>query len=375
MKKICAVLSTAVGLLVVVAPAAQAARAPTWTIMPTPTNVAGQQSVSCWATAGCLSVGNGRAMRWSRHTWTAISAPANSDVQGVSCLSSRLCIGVGSVNGQGAGAWSWNGRTWISQSVYSPPGFPGAGLSAVTCANARSCEAVGAAGDQGCSGICGPLAEVWNGTSWTDQIISGGPAFGSLQGVTCQHPGKCEAVGGFPAYTCTAGVCVIPPVAWAAGLSGSTWVTQPSMTSLYPQASDAASVSCWSSGCTAVGHEGSAVGPSNPGYTFAASWNGNTWSQKGAIGSGEPAGSYYADWSDVQCQSASRCTAVGGYEPSYAGPYVTLISTWNGSMWSQVAAPGAANSYLSGLACDRRSFECTAVGSQSSAALALREQG
>ena len=285
---------------------------------------------------------------------------------------STSCIGVGNVNGQGAAAWSWNGTTWTSQSVYSPPGFSGAALSAVTCVSPTSCEAVGFTGYDGCTGVCGPLAEMWNGTAWVDQPVSGAPAGGWLAGVACQKSaGTCEAVGGSPAYTCT-GICVIPPVAWAVGLSGSTWVTQPSMTSLYPQASIAQSVSCWSSGCTAVGREGSAVGPSNPGYTFAALWNGSTWSQQGTIGSGEPSGTYFAYWSGVHCWSASRCTAVGAYEPVYAGPSVTLVSTWNGSTWSQVAAPGSSGSSLSGLSCTSHGFICTAVGGQSSAALAVR---
>jgi hypothetical protein len=371
MKPVIAVLGAAFGLLMLMATVAQAST-PVWKVMATPASVGGQQGVSCWAKRGCLSVGNGQAMKWDGRNWTAVSVPTDSVVIAVSCRSSTYCIGVGNVNGQGAAAWSWDGRTWTSQSVYSPSGFYGAALSAVECASRTSCEAVGSTGYDGCSGECGPLAEMWNGTNWVDQPISGGPPNGWLDGVACEKSaGTCEAVGGAPAYTCT-GVCVIPPVAWAAGLSGSTWVMQPSMASLYPQASIAGSVSCWSAGCIAVGREGSAIGPSNPGYTFAALWNGSTWSPKGVTGSGEPSGAYFASWSGVHCWSVSRCTAVGAYEPVYAGPNVTLVSTWNGSRWRQVAAPGSSGSELSGLFCTSRRSICVAVGSQSSAALALR---
>jgi hypothetical protein len=378
MNKIIVALGSALGLLMFTAPSAQASTPSartvmqTWTVMPTPASIGPQQGVSCWAARGCLSVGGGQAMSWSRHTWMAVPAPANSVVAAVSCLSPAYCIGVGSVNREGAAAWSWNGRSWTVESAYSP-GTEGAGLLAVSCASATSCEAVGSSDATGAGGPQAPFAEKWNGRTWTNQPISGAPAGGWLDGVACESAGRCEAVGNSPAYPCTSGVCVIPPVAWAAGLSGSGWVAQPSLASLYPEASGAFSVSCWSSGCTAVGREGSAVGPDNPGYTFAARWNGSTWSQQGAIGSGAPSGSYLAYWSGVQCASVSRCTAVGSYESNYGGPTVTLASTWNGSTWSQAAAPGSPGSFLAGLSCTHHSFICTAVGSQGSAVLALRE--
>ena len=370
------VMGATVGLLVAVLPEAVQASPVPWQTTTAPAGVGGQQSVSCWAAGGCLSVGGGQAMEWNGSTWTAVPAPANSDVEGVSCLSSRRCVAVGNTAQNGAAAWSWNGRTWTSQSAYRPPGFPGAGLSAVTCVSVTRCEAVGSTGNAGCSGNCGPLAEVWNGMSWSDQPISGAPSSDDawLAGVTCASAHMCEAVGGSPAYTCTVGICVIPPVAWAAGLSGGRWVTQPSMTALYPDAADAESVSCWAaSHCTAVGREGSAVGPDNPGCTFAARWNGSTWTTQGSIGSGQPSGVYFADWAGVHCQSASRCTAAGAYEPNYAGPESALVSSWNGKAWSQVSAPpGGDNSYLAGLACAHGGPVCTAVGGESGLALAER---
>lgn len=370
MKKIGAELVAALGLLVFIAPAALAST-PAWAVMQVPGSVGPQQSVSCWATGGCLSAGNGQAMEWKRHAWTAVPVPADSVVSAVSCLSATYCIGVGNVNREGAAAWSWNGKAWTSQPAYSP-GTAGAGLVAVSCASRRSCEAVGSSDATGAGGSQAPLAEIWNGRTWTDQPISGAPASGWLDGLACESAGTCEAVGNSLAYTCISGVCVIPPVAWAAGLSGSGWVAQPSLSALYPEASDASSVSCLPSGCTAVGREGSAIGPSNPGYTFAAHWNGAAWSQQGAIGSGQPSGSYFASWSGVHCASASRCTAVGAYEPSYGGPSLTLVSTWSRGTWSQAAAPGSAGSFLAGLSCAHGGFTCTAVGGQSSAALALR---
>jgi hypothetical protein len=213
---------------------------------------------------------------------------------------------------------------------------------------------------------------MWNGRTWTNQQISGAPSshYAWLSGVSCESARKCEAVGNYPAYTCTSGICIIPPVAWAAGLSGNTWVVQPSMTSLYPQASGAFGVSCWRSGCMAVGRSGP-----DPTRTFAARWNGSTWSQQGAIGAGAPADSDNNLWLGVHCQSASRCTAAGYYTLNF-GPDETggaLISTWNGSTWSQVnAPPGGNNSYLAGLACAHGGSVCTAVGGQSGLALAER---
>ena len=62
---------------------------------------------------------------------------------------------------------------------------------------------------------------------------------------------------------------------------------------------------------------------------------------------------------------------MGSYESNYDSPTVTLASTWNGSTWSQAAAPGSPGSFLAGLSCSHRSFTCVAVGGQGSAVLAL----
>ncbi|MGO8882315.1 MAG: hypothetical protein ACLPUO_13750 [Streptosporangiaceae bacterium] len=75
------VMGATVGLLVAVLPEAVQASPVPWQIATAPADVGGQHSVYCWAAGGCLSVGGGQAMTWNGSTWTAVPAPANSDVE------------------------------------------------------------------------------------------------------------------------------------------------------------------------------------------------------------------------------------------------------------------------------------------------------
>jgi hypothetical protein len=63
----------------------------------------------------------------------------------------------------------------------------------------------------------------------------------------------------------------------------------------------------------------------------------------------------------VSCTSASSCTAVGYWSNDIS--YMTLVSTWNGTAWSQAASP-TTSSRLLGVACTTGGTVCTAVGYQ-----------
>jgi hypothetical protein len=360
-----AAMVASIGLSAVPTSASTAA----WSLQSTPSGSGQQNSVACWSLSGCLSVGGSGAMEWNGTTWTTVTEPS-AYLAGVACPSAVYCIAVGNTSGEAA-AWSWNGTTWTALQPYTPPGSSGF-FFGIKCRSDTSCEAVGASET---NQVDAPLAEFWNGTTWVNQTVTGAPGGSWLEGVACQSSGTCEAVGDYPSGVeeCSGGVCIIPPTAWAAGLSGSTWVDQPSLSNLY-QLSGALSVSCWSSGCTAVGYEGSGscLGSTcYPSYTFAARWNGTTWSKQGAIGGGEPSGNMFADWNSVHCRSASSCTAVGVTGSTAAASHVPLISHWNGTKWSHEAAPGSGS--LNSLSCVKSSSVCEAVGNQSDgAALAER---
>ncbi len=81
-----------------------------------------------------------------------------------SCSSPASCIAVGTFeDASGAQvplAEMWNGTTWSVQPAPSPAGATDSELHAVSCSSATSCLAVGFSGAQA-------LAEQWNGTTWT----------------------------------------------------------------------------------------------------------------------------------------------------------------------------------------------------------------
>jgi hypothetical protein len=313
--------------------AAGAASASTWTIMPTSSDAL--TAVSCVSASDCMAVTGGGpfadgpadALRWNGKDWTALpDLPSNVwSVGGIACASATYCIAVGQTASsltpsQLAGAWAWNGSTWTDMSAYNP-GSTFNALAAIRCASASSCVAVGYHGNGTTSPY--PLAESWNGKAWTDQPTTGAP-MGSLSGVACASSRECEAVGAEDTGSDTA---------LAMGLSGSKWVTQPT-----PVDSGAlGSVSCWSTGCTAVG-------------SVAESWNGSKWAQQGKTRDLEGAA--------VHCPSADSCTAVGS-----AG-----ISVWNGKTWSKVAMPATEppSFGLYAIACTNGGSVCTAVGQQGS---------
>jgi hypothetical protein len=372
MRKLIIALTATAGLLMFGASAASAAAAP-WTVQPTPANNSNPlNGVSCVSLSACVAVGNGGALSWNGSKWSVLPSPGGAAVlSGVACTSAAFCIAVGQNTGSQAAAWSWNGTKWTTQAAYNPSSADNT-LSAIRCASATSCEAVGGHGNG--TSFEFPLAEAWNGTTWADQSTSGAPD-GALASIACESASKCEAVGqddasSQPGFT-----------ALAMGLSGSKWVTQ--ATPVLPNGLDSppggygwnlTSVSCWSTGCTAVGsQEYCDCSPESSGnLLLAESWNGSKWALQGAEGTGSGDFSSTAVWNGVHCLSASACTAVGFWtDDNEAQPLLTLVSSWNGSTWSQVSSPSPNNDNgtdsLSGLACVSGGSVCTAVGQQPSA--------
>ena len=114
------------------------------------------------------------AETWNGRTW-AISASRNNptstggSLQGVSCRSAATCVAVGdsfTCSGSGGSAEDWNGGIWTIKPVPNPGGPTDVLLDSVSCGSARACVAVG-------NYFTGqfapemPLAEPWNGTTWT----------------------------------------------------------------------------------------------------------------------------------------------------------------------------------------------------------------
>ncbi|HXY44191.1 MAG TPA: hypothetical protein VEH29_08380, partial [Acidimicrobiales bacterium] len=107
----------------------------------------------------------------------------------VSCTAASACLAVGDyTDSQGTVlslAEAWNGTRWRILSTPNPAGAQASSLSGVSCTSRSACVAVGSYTDGG--GTQAPLAESWNGSSWTMEATAalGKIEGGSLSGVSC----------------------------------------------------------------------------------------------------------------------------------------------------------------------------------------------
>jgi hypothetical protein len=315
-----------------------------WRVLTVP-SLPEMSSVSCPAVADCVAVGtssgNAVAAKWDGKTWQALTMPAvpgavKNGLGSVSCARSTSCIAVGSYTSSAAGnpqvtlAEAWNGTTWTL--LVTPAVNPvGSVLSAVSCATAASCVAVGLTG----SPFFGPdsvLAEGWDGHSWTvlPAAIPPGATTSKLFSVSCAGSSSCMAVGGFqvPHHT---------PAGLAESWNGTTWkVTK------RPGTFAAGAVSCPAlKSCVDIGG------------TLAEFWNGSTWRTLRTL--------RFDSFSGISCTRRTRCMAVGGYV-SPSGRSLTLAERWNGSRWLVRRSPTPARLHsLSDVSCVGSAF-CLAVG-------------
>ena len=209
-----------------------------WREMPTPGGVGALSAVSCSSSVAC----------------TAVS-------MGADCISSGvLCFGLG-----GAVAERWNGRRWSAEATPTVAGAAGfnssPSLSGVACVSGQRCVAVGTYTQSGATVESAPLAEGWNGASWTVEPTPYDAQAGGnrLTSVSCGSPRACTAVGAFP----DPGSTLI--LRW----DGTTWNVQ----TLPNPDKSLVSVSCPTAlKCVAVG-----AAPVDNGTAVADAWNGSRW--------------------------------------------------------------------------------------------------
>ena len=345
-----ALIAAVIGTVVLMPLTASAATS-TWTVMPDQQDATadGLTAVSCPSVSFCLALGSigpePESFQWNGSAWALsanIGQADESNLTGISCVSATYCLAVGwnYYKGDQAAARQWNGSRWSNLTAYNPAtkwNF----LNAVKCMSASYCEAVGSYSKYGGSGQHA-LAEVWNGSSWTGQPVNGanGPAAGVLHAVACTSSSRCEAVGG----------------ALAAGWNGTGWSVQ--KLPAVQGGGQLHGVSCYSTGCTAVGTSTSTGGIG----TLAETWSGSRWALQSPAGSGNVTGAVNTIWNAVRCGSASNCTVIGEWD-STSNNY-TLAETWNGSKWvtDTTPSPGSGGHNLSALSCTPGTQVCTAVG-------------
>jgi hypothetical protein len=327
-------------------------------------------SVSCPAAAKCVAVGFfgptadssvalSLAEHWNGSTWARKTAPAPAGIEdpglfGVSCATTTSCVAVGfgtnSTGHQLPIAELWNGTSWSGQTLPLPFGASDAQLLAVSCSAATACTAVGASESGGTSKT---LAERWNGSGWTAQTTPNqAGAANTLLGVSCPTATACTAVG-------FGGVDINHVQALVEHWTGTKWILKPSTPPTGATSSELDGVSCTAAlVCFAVG--GYDVSESGPRKNLVGRSTSAGWTLAAAPA---PSNAKSSRLFAVSCTSAQNCVATGVYSPTSGAGITTYPEYWNGSSWTPgtavlLAAPIAA---LLGISCTSATV-CTAVG-------------
>ncbi len=187
--------------------------------------------------------------RWSGTAWSLQEVPKPKEketkfavfLEGVSCLSASECTAVGKYAGKESPVepviYNWNGVKWAL--AKTPILKESGGLSGVSCTSATACLAVGGEAATETTGV--PLVETWNGTAWSAQkaLLPAGAKSAELTGVSCANGKACIAVG---FYESTAGEMPL-----AESWNGTTWTVQTTLVPKEGKMSHFTGVSCSSS--------------------------------------------------------------------------------------------------------------------------------
>ena len=286
-----------------------------------------------------------------------------------SCASATACVAVGSYQDGNLGfplAERWNGTSWSLLKPRIPKGAVNTSLLGVSCASASDCVTVGTYDNA--NGTYFTLAEVWHGGSWSIQrtpsrahTSTSLAASWSIQNPAAGGPGDSGLYG----VSCvSASDCIAVGFAGEALMAdrwdGTSWSAQPVPVPAGTRNSLLDGLSCVPAGtCTAVGYWQNRSGNQS---VLVERWNGTAWSVQPAPDPGTNGASLAA----VSCVSASACTTVGFYDTNSGGQR-TLAEVWDGTAWSvqPTANPANAGSQLNGVACHAPGT-CTAVGDNSS---------
>ena len=230
-----------------------------WRIQPVPSPAGARRgaelsAVSCPSADRCFAVGQyftksgsvALGETWKGGRWTVQPLPGavtNTYLLGVTCVTPRACVAVGSY-----GTEIWNGTSWRFVPMATPTGGQVISLNGVSCTSASACTAVGSYFTRN----AGPLnlAETWNGTAWRVQATPNPMAQGrnQLNSVSCTSPRACTAVGVDAASDFS------PPGGFAEAWDGTRWRLQATPFPPGTVLAELFTVSCAVPGaCTAVG--------------------------------------------------------------------------------------------------------------------------
>jgi hypothetical protein len=159
---------------------------------------------------GAGGAGTTLMMHWNGSKWSLQATPAtpgeSAFVSDVRCPSATQCLAVGDTYtpaGNGAiedvngFAEEWNGHTWTMLPTAALASGTTTDFFAVACPAVSKCVIVG---DAESPGLVAPLAEHWDGTTFTTDTTQADGSFGYFDSVNCSGA-ACVAVGTFESTT------------------------------------------------------------------------------------------------------------------------------------------------------------------------------
>jgi hypothetical protein len=198
----------------------------------------------------------------------------------------------------------------------SSPAFPGR-LTGVTAISANDVWAVGLTAGS-------TLALHWNGSTWAQD--PGATQNGYFVGVAASSAKDVWAVGGTNWFS--------PSQPLADHFNGTSWTRvgppNPAGGGYLNAVAATSTINAW-----AVGHSGPGPGDTGPTAGLIEHWNGKHWVEQSF-----PASPHGGAFSGVAATSAANAWAVGFTGPTSAGTgQQTMIDHWNGKRWTRVPSP------------------------------------
>jgi hypothetical protein len=349
-----------------------------WSIQqsPNPEGATGSflNAVSCADDGTCAAVGLygvqstnlTLAEHWDGSAWSVESTPnpkgaTFSDLSGVSCPAPTMCLAVGfSILAGGSkvrplAELRSGSSTWRLKQPPKPFVAVWAILNTVSCVSPTDCTAVGGFIKGSGEGQEQPLAEHWDGTSWSIEKVPNPHTENgsSLSAVSCPAASACEAAGSYTDFDSLQAVM-------AFGWNGSKWTRQAESDPGGGESSDQLSLSCTdASHCTAAGYWDDDQGVVR---ALIERWDGAEWTMQAAA---DPEQSQFDELEGVSCSAPTACTSVGYWSPSANGtPDHPMAERWNGTDWrlqSTPEPPGTTSASLYGVDCSAPGA-CVAVG-------------
>jgi fibronectin type III domain protein len=247
--------------------------------------------------------------------------------------------------------FSFTTSPWKILTSPNPAGASDTNLYDVSCEPSTSvCTSVGKSTS---SGNDSPVAQRWNGTTWSEQAAAkkSGATHTRLFGVDCPSETRCLAVGN---HQSSEGASVLSEI-WNEG----KWTVQTTPLPAESTSSELVGIGCNSTAnCTAVGS--ASIGGVET--AIAERWTSPNWALSSLP---IPKGAKSSRLNAVDCLWSNFCVAVGSYVPEGKSWPESLVMFWNAE-WTVQSVPKphekANESVLLDVSCTPTPNRCTAVG-------------